>query len=236
MYKWRRYRSDAGQAALFRLGYELSKEECEFPKAVYVVKSELSRLCGNDNFVELTSSEEPTNLYNWSGLRYFLYEYEITLASQQDASPIVDWKDLGDRDPQNTIEHILPQSIEGQRYWQLKFEPKEHELYVHDLGNLTLTKHNSHYLNKPFPEKRGGVDAKGHCYAKSPLYLERDLTRWEHWDASAINKRRSELLKWARNRWAVDLSDLEGDERELETAEDQLDENTESSVNYGDES
>lgn len=227
VYKLRGYRSDAGQAALFRLGYELSREKCEFPEAVRAVKLELSHRCGNDDFGKLMSSEEPTDWYNRSGLRYFLYEYEITLASQQNASPIVDWKDLRDHD-QNTIEHILPQSIDSQRDWQSRFKPKDHKLYVHDLGNLTLTKHNSHYLNKPFSEKKGAVDAKGHCYAKSPLYLERDLTRWEHWDASAINKRRSELLKWARNRWAVDLSDLEDDERELETAEDQLDEDDES--------
>ena len=75
------------------------------------------------------------------------------------------------------------------------------EQYTHDLGNLTLTKHNSVYSNKPFPEKKDSVSAQGHCYVKSPLFVERELTQWNDWDTDAVDKRRSMLLEWARNRW-----------------------------------
>ena len=94
------------------------------------------------------------------------------------------------------------------------------------LGNLTLTKHNSHYLNKPFSNKKGRVDAKEHCYAKSPLYVERELTQWEDWTPSAIKERRAKLLEWATARWAVDLSELEEEDYELEDSVE-LDEDTE---------
>ena len=114
------------------------------------------------------------------------------------------WDELTSRDLQDSIEHILPQSISGQSYWEEKFTETRHAQYTHDLGNLTLTRHNSTYLNKPFPEKKGSVNAEGHCYAKSPFFVERELTRWENWDADAIDERRIRLLEWAKQRWAID--------------------------------
>ena len=70
--------------------------------------------------------------------------------------------------------------------------------YLHDLGNPTLTKHNSTYQSKPSPDKKGKADAIGHCYAKSPLYVERQLTQWDNWNANAIDERRSTLLEAKR--------------------------------------
>ena len=223
-------RSDAGQVKLFSLGYELARKGRSFSETMHSIKSQLASWCGDDAFKEFISPENSADWYDpryRSKLHYFLYEYEITLASRQGASPDVTWKAFRSRDLKNTIEHILPQSIDGQPYWQNRFSRKKHERYRHDLGNLTLTRHNSYYGNRPFPDKKGSARTKGHCYAKSPLYLERDLARWKHWNTSAIEKRRSELLEWARERWAVDLSDLEGGEREPEEAEDEFDENIE---------
>ena len=145
--------------------------------------------------------------YGWSGLRYFLYEYETALALDQGGSPKVPWEELNSRDLQDSIEHILPQSISGQRYWEEMFTEERHAQYVHDLGNLTLTRHNSTYLNKPFPEKRGAVNAEGHCYAKSPFFVERELAQWEGWDADAIDERRTRLLEWAQQRWTIESGD-----------------------------
>ena len=131
------------------------------------------------------------------------------------------WDELQRRDLQDTIEHILPQSIDGQTYWQKRFRGKRDQRYVHHLGNLTLTKHNSYYQNKPFPDKKGAVSLCVHCYARSPFYVERELTRWQDWDANAIDKRQAELLEWARERWFVDLSDVEDEGREPEHDEDE---------------
>ena len=169
------------------------------------VKSELARRCDDDKFKAEINTGEPEDWYNWSGLRYLLYEYEVELASKNGVSPRVTWGELHNRDLKDTIEHILPQSIDGQPYWRQRFTQERHEIYVHDLGNLTLTKHNAHYSNKPFPDKKGKTDAKNHCYARSPLYMERALMHWRHWNASAIDERRANILEWARVRWAVDL-------------------------------
>ena len=225
LYRLKGSRTDAGQAALFHLGYDLAHKSEDFDDAIVRIKRDLAYWCGDEEFETLTSPEHPQMraAYEWSGLRYFLYEYESALASKQGASPRVTWDELSKSDLRNTIEHILPQSIDQQPYWRKRFRGRKHQRYVHNLGNLTLTKHNSHYLNKPFPDKKGAMEAKGHCYAKSPLYVERQLTQWQDWDASTIDERRARLLEWARDRWAVDLSALEAEEHEPELDEDELD-------------
>ena len=227
VYRLMGYRADAGQSALFRLGYDIAHKTEDFETAVERLKRELANWCGDDEFRDRLSAarREIKSAYDWRGLRYFLYEYEIALAQLQGASPIVTWDELRKRDLQNTIEHILPQSIEDQPYWKSRFR-RTHQRYVHDLGNLTLTKHNSYYLNKPFRAKKGRVDAKGHCYAKSPLYVERELTQWNDWRASAIKERRAKLLEWAMDRWSVDLSKVSEKEGEPMDAVE-LDEDTE---------
>lgn len=216
VFRLKRSRSDAGQFTLFRLGYDLAHGLEGFEGAVVRFKRELPYRCGDDEFRSLISAEhqQMCDAYDWGGLRYFLYEYETALASAQGASPDVSWDDLVKSDRRDSIEHILPQSIDDRPYWTKWFNEQEHKRYVHDLGNLTLTRHNPYYGNKPFPEKKGAVDAPGHCYAKSPLYVERQLALRENWDAGAIEERKSELLDWAKKRWAVDLRGIHGEEHE----------------------
>ena len=209
VYRLKGQRGDAGQAALFQIGHDLANGEEEFDSATMRIKQELEGRCGDEDFEQELSPEEPDDWYSWHGLRYFLYEYETGLAVDQGASPIVTWDEIQARDLEDTVEHILPRSIERQAYWKERFTEEEHQRYLHDLGNLTLTKHNSSYQNKAFPEKRGTVNAKGFCYAKSPFYMERELSSWEDWSGTAIDKRRAQLLKWARVRWAIDLGDLD---------------------------
>lgn len=217
VYRLTGYRSDAGQSALFHLGHDLAHKRENFVGAVKRLKHELAYWCDDEKFKNWTSGNHQLvrSAYEWNGLRYFLYEYEIDLALTHGASPIVTWDELRKRDLRDTIEHILPQSIDNQPSWKGRFRSTQtHQRYVHDLGNLTLTKHNSYYLNRPFRTKRGSVGAKGHCYAKSPLYVERELTQWENWTVTSIKERRTKLLEWALARWAVDLSELEGKEYE----------------------
>lgn len=209
VYRWNGYRSDTGQSAFYRIGYELAVGGKSYADTVRAIKSEIGYRCRERDFHNDDSAEQSVNWYEWGGLRYFLYEYEEHLAAQQNASPIVSWDELTRNDRRDTIEHILPQTIAGQPYWQSLFAAPDHAHRQHDLGNLTLTKHNSHYGNKPFHDKKGDANSPTHCYAKAPFYVERDLTRWQDWNAAAIAERRAELLEWAKSRWSFDRSGLE---------------------------
>ena len=215
VYRLTERRSDAGQSALFRLGHDVAHRQVSFEDTTKRLKWEIAYWCGTDYFKRCMSNdhERMKSVYHWSGLRYFLYEYEIALAQAKGASPIVTWNELRKGALKDTIEHILPQSIHGQAAWEEIFH-ENHRRYIHDLGNLTLTKHNPHYGNKAFPDKKGGVSSESPCYATSPLYVERELTLWEEWTPSTIQDRRARLLEWALTRWALDLDELEEIERE----------------------
>ena len=208
VYRLSEYRSNAGQSALIRIGHRLATNELDFASTIQVIESLLAYYCDRDRFCNLTdpgNTDAWRNVYGWGGLRYFLYEYETALAAKKGATPKVSWGELLKLDRKNTIEHILPQSISKHPYWEERFDGPSHERYIHDLGNLTLTKHNSQLGNKPFPKKKGTPGSKGHCYVTAPLYVEQELTQEQDWNASAIDERRRRLLEWARTRWSVDL-------------------------------
>ena len=102
-----------------------------------------------------------------------------------------------------TIEHVMPQ---GGTHGELTEEWKEelgenwenvYKDYLHTIGNLTLTKHNSRLSNRPFKEKR---DMPG-GYGNSSLHLDRSLAQAERWDETAIEKRADELFQTALKIW-----------------------------------
>lgn len=215
MYRMMGYKSITGQSALFHLGHDLALGKEDFHGVVKRLKRELAYRCDDEKLKNWMNGDHQQirAAYYWGGLRYFLYEYETALASRQGVSPKVTWDELSKNDRRDTVEHILPQSIDNQSYWLDRFQSNQtHQRYIHDLGNLTLTKHNPSLLNKPFPDKRGSVAAPGHCYANSPLYVERELTQWEDWTATEIEERRAKLLEWAESRWAVDLNELKAED------------------------
>ncbi|MEI6314122.1 MAG: DUF262 domain-containing protein [Syntrophus sp. (in: bacteria)] len=80
-----------------------------------------------------------------------------------------------------TIEHILPQNENLSKTWKeaLGKEWKNvHEVWLHTLGNLTLTGYNSEYSDRAFIEKR---DMQG-GFKESPLRMNQGLGQLEHWN------------------------------------------------------
>ena len=209
VYRLHGARADAGQSALFYAGFHLFNGATSYEDVCRTLKEQLQSRCADEAF-ESYLEDDLDPWYGWSGLKYMLYEYEIHLASEKGASPIVEWNEVRDHDLQDTIEHILPQTIDNIPYWRQRFRQRSHEKYLHNLGNLSLTKHNSQYSNKPFPDKKGSLEEKSICYATSPFYMERELATWDDWDVSAIEDRKSRLIRWAKDRWSVDLGDVDG--------------------------
>ena len=194
---------------MFRLANDVA-HGMDFGEAVREMKSAYgsrdARRGFNDEFPD---AGEPAPNYAWGGLRYFLYEYEEHLAAEKGALPKISWQEVARADLKDTIEHVLPQYIGDRPYWQERFTSSEHEEYVHDIGNLTLTKWNSHYSNKPFPEKRGEFGSGEKCYAEAPFYQELELAQQENWTKESIDSRRAKLNAWAKERWRVDFSDVD---------------------------
>jgi hypothetical protein len=151
--------------------------------------------------------------YGWRALRYFLYEYECHLQSvQRRKTTKIDWNDLIRDDfshDHTSVEHVLPQSMKNQPYWKDRFgdfESKQLKRIRNSLGNLVATSQprNSAMQNKPFLEKRDGVEPSGVAY-RSGSYSELEIAKENDWTAQHILDRGVRMLDFAGERWALPL-------------------------------
>jgi hypothetical protein len=202
-------RADAGQGMLFRIGYQLKRGELEFDDALRQVRATLKSFASDASF-EAALRAEQANWYQWTGIKYFLYEYEEHLANEKGAAPKISWDFVRRRERSDTIEHILPQTPTDP-YWLEHFDDDARKRLLHDVGNLCLTKDNSSYGNKSFPAKKGSPGSGKPCYAESSFFSERELATLPDWDGMQLEARRTRLIEWALVRWSVggDVSEAE---------------------------
>jgi hypothetical protein len=219
-------RSNTGQSTLFRLAGDLYEEEISFDEMMQRFASALVWYASEKEFREafdLPSDGEVSDWYHWGGAKYFLFEYERSLAGQEDLA--ITWSAVQKADRQKTIEHVLPQTPDDP-YWTGRFTEDEIERLTHDLGNLCLTHNNSSYGNKPFPAKRGKPGQSTPCYANAQLQSERQLATYEDWSGSELLDRRQQVVAWALARWSLPTGLKSAAPTSLEPDEDPLSDET----------
>lgn len=94
-----------------------------------------------------------------------------------------------------TIEHVMPQTLTD--WWQKHLGEDwqtEYELYLHTLGNLTLTAYNAELSNSAFSIKRGYLD-------ESHLELNKYFQTVTVWNKDSIEARSITLADLALNVW-----------------------------------
>ncbi|MBK9564141.1 MAG: HNH endonuclease [Saprospiraceae bacterium] len=153
--------------------------------------------------------------YEWDGIQYFLFEYELFLKSKSKSKKIkINWRDFNiDVDESNSIEHIYPQTATDIK-WKLHFDkytPRERKVICNSLGNLVaLSKQkNSSLRNKPFEEKvSNDNNTVGYRYG---CYSENEITRFDKWTAVQILARSLRLIKFMNETWDLTIgnNDLE---------------------------
>jgi hypothetical protein len=226
VYRLRGVRANSGQGRLFSLAYDVYTGTETADSMLHRLRDAIAAWSPRPMFErEFEALGDERNWYAWAGLRYFLYEYERALTGRRPVK--VAWGEVEQRPREETIEHILPQSPrEGE--W-LAFDDEARKVYTHDLGNLVLTFDNSSYSNKAFLEKRDGKAGgdgpdNGACFARSPLLQEQRIAGHLDWTPKAVLTRRSELIAWAHERWAVEGDAPLDPEAESEDVEDPAEE------------
>lgn len=136
--------------------------------------------------------------YSWRDLRYFLYEYEYSLAAKYKLEKL-SWalltKVVKDK---ITVEHILPQTP-TKLYWRnqfRQFNDNEIKLLSASLGNLLPLSQsiNSSLQNDSFDDKKARGYANGsHC--------EVEISKEPDWTAEKIYQRSIKLLRFMERRW-----------------------------------
>ena len=152
--------------------------------------------------------------YSWSGLRYFLYEYELSLLEGARQKK-VDWSDLlkTERD-RISIEHIYPQTESDA--WAEPFAPIPVEnlpYYKGTLGNLLLLSAsiNSALQNESFAAKKHPKeDAEGNKLRNGysdGSHSEIEVATNESWGPTQIRNRGLRLLNFLAKRWEIEIKD-----------------------------
>ena len=144
--------------------------------------------------------------YSWRDLRYFLYEYEYSLATKYKLEKL-SWglltRVVKDR---ITVEHILPQTP-TKLYWRnnfRQFTDDEIKLLSSSLGNmLPLSQSiNSSLQNDSFDDKKARGYANGsHC--------ELEISKEPLWDAQHIYDRGIKLLRFMESRWGFSFESVD---------------------------
>ena len=150
--------------------------------------------------------------YGWYGLRYFLFEYEMSLQSKSKTNrQKLFWPEFVEhKSDYRTIEHIYPQRPPRASEWIEIFKEytaQERTILRHSLGNLLpLSKgKNSSFGNKPFLSKKGStVSTVGYRYGS---YSEIEITNIEVWNAQEILRRGINLLNFLEKNWGIPLGD-----------------------------
>ena len=154
--------------------------------------------------------------YEWYGLRFFLYEYELSLLSEA-IQVKVDWNDLL-KTPKDkiSIEHIYPQTQTEE--WEKAFEhvdTKHRRRYVATLGNLLLLSAsiNSSLQNHSFDSKKkahhndaGQKIRNGYADGS---HSEIEVSQETIWGPQQIHDRGIRLLSFMEKRWDFKFGDAD---------------------------
>ena len=200
--------SQTGRSKAFGLAAEIVAGGLKAVDVISRIKNDLINYYAGDTVVQRAMLDDKANYYEWSGIRYFLFEYERFLARNQDF-PFT-WNEFNKFQKEQTIEHILPKGENTLQvaYWNQSFTLEEWNDYRHSLGNLTLClpTWNSSLGNKSFPEKSGDEKSviSEKVYRNSTLLGMKSLIQWEKWTVQSIQERQKELVEFAMARWGVD--------------------------------
>ena len=168
------------------LSKEINKTKyLESFKAVLITKDNYRRFPTNEEFLNQFVIKD---MYNFRNRNYLLRKLE-----NYNRKEIVNVDSY-------TIEHIMPQNPNLPEEWKVDLGTnwKEvQEMYLHTIGNLTLTGYNSEMSDNPFKEKR---DQEG-GFRDSPIRLNRSLAALEKWNEEEIKKRAEEIAKLAFEVW-----------------------------------
>jgi hypothetical protein len=101
-------RSDTNQSDFYRLAHEVHKDSIFLHDVLREITYGIDKWYGIEQFVLHTKDlfEREFGFYSWSGINYFLYEYELELTERSQGIRKLFWNEARKA---SSIEHIFPQ-------------------------------------------------------------------------------------------------------------------------------
>lgn len=211
VFKLSKSRSHTQSSNLFKIAYDLYSDK----SSIDMVNKNIEKLIDGDdesyggwfknNISDLYKKRE--GFYSWSGIKYFLYEYELFLMSNARGNAKVKWEGVN----QESIEHIYPK--DGSKdCWKKNFNnfSSSEKLLLNSLGNLLLLSQskNSEFKNECFEFKKKHVDKKGNQVGYfNGSYSEIDVNEFNEWTPDLILNRGIKMLRFMEERWNIKIGD-----------------------------
>lgn len=155
------------------------------------------------------NNEGRNGFYDWNGIRYFLYEYELRLQSQAIHKKVLSWEDfLKNPKDKVSIEHVFPRTPTSD--WQDSFSgisEESYHFYSGSIGNLLLLSMsiNSSLQNQSFEDKKrpktNGADKKKRNGYFNGSHSEIEVAEYPDWTPAEIEERGLRLLDFMEDRW-----------------------------------
>lgn len=205
--------NSANSLVLF-LGNQLSKSEIdanEVIRQLNLVFSDIKKDYISPKF--LKDFFKDRGFYDWKLIRYFLFEYNLSLQdSSKTSRSKIFWSEfIEEYDDFITIEHIYPQKPpKGQWTDFSKFTPAQKKVLRNSLGNLLPLSRpkNSSLSNKAFLSKVKGKDGTNIGYQYG-CYAENEIAHLTQWTSAEILERGTKLLTFMEKRWSIKLGSKE---------------------------
>ena len=151
--------------------------------------------------------------YDWYDLKYFLFEYEMSLSEKTNIVRMNDWSNFTKNEKDRiSIEHIFPQTP-SKWYWRNQFRgytEQEHHYLANSLGNLLPLSQsvNSSLQNDEFNSKKGGTEKRERGYSNGS-HAEQEVAKCADWNPLMILERGLKLLQYMEDRWDVRFKDMD---------------------------
>ena len=145
--------------------------------------------------VEFREAPETRDVYDMRNCHYLLDRLENESKEKIDTERF-------------TIEHVMPQNESLSAEWQAMLGEdwqNVQQLWLHRLGNITLTGYNAEYSDRSFADKKtiaGGFN-------DSPLRLNGLIRKQDRWTATEMDERGRQLAKKAVTIWPALTVDAE---------------------------
>jgi len=191
---------------LFDNARKLSRGNISSEKIIKELEDDWNKIVNDKDWLDSIFQEFKTSgFYEWRGIKYFLYEYDMSLQEKSKTEKQkLDWAEFDDYE---TIEHIYPQNPKRDCWTSIfsSYSTEQRKILKHSLGNLLpLSKaKNSSFSNKCFMDKISNNDnTVGYRYGS---YSENEITRYTDWTAKEILERGLKLLDFMEKQWSIPL-------------------------------
>lgn len=193
---------------------KIHKGDLNLQEFMKLIDDKIKKLLDStDLYDKLADKFKSEGFYEWRGIKYFLYEYEMSLRNQSKSKKNkIDWAQFNDEQSDFiTVEHIYPQTAKD-KCWQDAFNQyklKERRILNNSLGNLLPLSRpkNSSLQNKCFKDKVcNEINTVGYKFGS---YSENEISGLSEWTAHDILERGIKLLKFMESRWGLDFKDDE---------------------------